>query len=79
MKIIKEFSEFDNAELSEEEYKPKIDAMTHEELATLWRHGSSDNKLFRGDAGRYFSDRLFKHFGGFNPSLSKSIGFEKKY
>lgn len=61
-------------ELSPED-KEKIDSMSHRELAYLWRHGSSDNKLFHGKAGEYFKDRLFNHFGGFNPSLSKNIGW----
>jgi len=61
-------------ELSPED-KEKIDSMSHRELAYLWRHGSSDNKLFHGKAGEYMKDRLFNHFGGFNSSLSKNIGW----
>jgi len=41
----------------------------------LMKSSSSDNKLFHGKAGEYFKDRLFNHFGGFNPSLSKNIGW----
>lgn len=58
-----------------EELKNKIDQMSHRELASLWRHGSSDNELFHGEVGQYLKDRLFNHFGGFNPNLSKSIGW----
>lgn len=61
-------------ELSPED-KDKIDSMSHRDLAHLWRHGSSDNKLFHGKAGEYLKDRLFNHFGGFNSSLSKNIGW----
>jgi pyrroloquinoline quinone (PQQ) biosynthesis protein C len=64
----------DIEELSPED-KEKIDSMSHRELAHLWRHGSSDNKLFHGKAGEYMKDRLFNHFGGFNSSLSKNIGW----
>lgn len=63
--------------IESEKLKAKIDEMSHEELARLWRNGSSDNKLFHGEVGEYFRDRLFKHFGGFNPSLSKKIGWGK--
>ena len=74
---LKEFAEFESNEwdgISPED-KEKIDNMTHRELAHLWRHGSSDNKLLQGKAGEYMKHRLFKHFGGFNTSLSKSIGW----
>ena len=74
---IKEFNRFINENIEElsTEDKEKIDSMSHRELAYLWRHGSSDNKLFHGAAGEYMKDRLFKHFGGFNANLSKNIGW----
>lgn len=49
--------------------------MTHEELARKWRFGNSSDKLLQGEAGKYFKDRLFNHFGGFNTGLSKNIGW----
>lgn len=55
--------------------KEKIDSMNHYDLATLWRYGSSDNELFHGEVGEYLRYRLFDHFGGFNSSLSKKIGW----
>lgn len=58
-----------------EKLKEKIDSMSHYELAYLWRFGDSSNELLQGEAGEYFKERLFKHFGGFNPSLSKKIGW----
>ena len=73
MKYLKKFNENSNSEV--EELKAKIDSMTHSELAHLWRHGSSDNKLLQGEVGQYMKDRLFNHFGGFNTSLSKKIGW----
>ncbi len=75
MKHLKRFNE--NSDTKLDELKAKIDKMTHEELAKLWRFGSSDNELFHGEAGKYFQDRLFNHFGGFNPSLSKGIGWKR--
>lgn len=41
----------------------------------IWRFGDSSNQLLQGEVGEYFKDRLFKHFGGFNPQISKSLGF----
>jgi hypothetical protein len=75
MKYLKKFNENNNSKL--EELKSKIDELSHKELARIWRFGSSDNELLQGEAGEYFRDRLFKHFGGFNPSLSKGIGWDK--
>jgi hypothetical protein len=49
--------------------------MSHEDLAKMWRFGDSSNKLLQGEAGDYFRDRLFNHFGGFNTQLSKKIGW----
>lgn len=74
MKYLKKFNE-NNSKL--EELKSKIDKLSHRELAKIWRFGSSDNELLQGEAGKYFKDRLFNHFGGFNPSLSKGIGWDK--
>jgi hypothetical protein len=58
-----------------EELKKKIDLLSHEEMARIWRFGSSDNEMLQGEAGNYFKERLFDHFGGFNPQLSKKIGW----
>jgi hypothetical protein len=60
-----------------EEHKAEIDAMTHLDMCSLWRFGKTGSWYFRGECGQYFSDRLFKHFGGFNPQISKAIGWEK--
>lgn len=78
MKNIKNWNTFNenkSSNESEEELKSKIDSMSHRELAQIWRHGSDDNRLLQGEVGKYFKDRLFNHFGGFNPQLSKSIGW----
>ncbi len=57
------------------EWQIQIDNMTHYELCKLWRFGKSDNELFQGEKGEYLRDRLFNHFGGFNPEISKSLGW----
>ena len=71
----KTFENYDDEELNK--LKVDIDEMPHEQLARLWRFGDSSNKLLQGDAGSYLKDRLFNHFGRFNPSLSKNIGWQK--
>jgi len=53
----------------------KIDELPHVELCILWRFGKDDNELLQGLAGAYLRDRLFGHFGGFNPQISKQIGW----
>jgi len=58
-----------------EQLKVDIDNMSHEQMAKLWRFGDSSNQYLQGDAGTYFKDRLYNHFGGFNPTLSKKIGW----
>ena len=58
-----------------EDDKAKIDAMSHRELAKMWRHAPSEEPLLQGETGKYFKERLFEHFGGFTPELSKSIGW----
>ena len=58
-----------------EENKKEIDQMTHIELCRLWRFGSDNNHLLQGENGEYLKDRLFNHFGGFNSTISKQIGW----
>lgn len=74
MKYIKKFESLTESE-DIESLKKQIDDMTHEELARKWRFGNSSDKLLQGEAGKYFKDRLFNHFGGFNTGLSKNIGW----
>lgn len=58
-----------------EERKKTIDSMTHYDMCYVWRFtGSADWRII-GACGDYFKDRLFKHFGGFTPEISKSLGF----
>jgi hypothetical protein len=62
-----------------EELKKEIDGMTHEEMCRIWRFGSDRREFTDGTnpASQYFSDRLFKHFGGFTPEISKRTGWEQ--
>ena len=55
----------------------KINNMTHYELCKLWRFASSGHPYFDKTLPYFevFEDRLFKHFGGFTPAISKSIGW----
>lgn len=61
--------------MSDEILKSQIDAMSHYELCRLWRFAEIGNPLLQGKTGDYFSYRLFKHFGGFTPEISKSLGW----
>lgn len=53
----------------------KINAMSHEELCKLWREAPSGHTYFDKTQPyhTYFHNRLFKHFGGFNSTISKKI------
>lgn len=78
MKHLYKFTDFkinENNNDDIDKLKEDIDNMSHEELASLWRFGKSENKYLQGEVGEYLKDRLFNHFGGFNPSLSKKIGW----
>ena len=62
-------------ELSDE-HKREIDAMSHEDMARLWRFGPAGHHLFerRSAQFNYFMDR-FNSFGGMTPEMSKKIGW----
>jgi hypothetical protein len=62
-------------DLNIEKEKAEIDAMSHYDLCALWRFGSSDNKLLQGELGVHLKNRLFGHFGGFTPSISKALSW----
>lgn len=55
----------------------KIEAMTHEEMATLWRRAPPGHQYFDGSLPYYehFKARFFGKFGGFTPAISKKIGW----
>ncbi len=54
----------------------KINAMDHYEMCRLWRFGGPshyfDSTL---PYAEIFKERLFTHFGGFTPQISKSLGW----
>lgn len=58
-----------------EELKTKIDSMSHYEMCKIWRFSTLENPLTMGETGKYFSDRLFQHFGGFTSEISKELGW----
>ena len=74
---MKKFNEFNQDYILTDELKSEIDNLSHTEMASIWRFGDSNNIYFQGEVGDYFKDRLFKHFGGFNPSISKGLGWSK--
>ena len=57
------------------EIKIQIDSMEHYEMCKVWRFSPSGDPRLTGAAGLYFQERLFKHFGGFTPEISKSLGW----
>ena len=61
-----------------EEMKAEIDSLTHFEMCRMWRFGKGNPEYFdaRNPISTYFTDRLFKHFGGFTPEISKQLGWK---
>lgn len=53
-----------------------IDAMSQLELCRSWRFHPIGNPFWQGEAGQYATDRLWKHFGGFTPEISKALGWD---
>lgn len=53
--------------------RKKIAEMTHEELARAWRFSPSGD-FWSGSKGEYAAKR-FIEMGGWNPQLSKKIGW----
>jgi len=53
----------------------KINQMGHFEMCSLWRFAPSGHPYFddRLPYFRIFANRLFKHFGGFTPEISKAL------
>ena len=60
----------------ERERIKRIENMTHEQMARLWRFASPGHIYF--DKTKPFwviFEKRFKLLGGFTPAISKSIGF----
>lgn len=60
-----------------QQHKEKIDSLPHEEMCRIWRFGGGRKEWFDKNhkASDYFYERLFRHFGGFTPEISKKIGW----
>ena len=58
-----------------DEIKSEIDNLDHEEMCILWRYAPSGHIYFDSTLpfAEYFKDRLYNHFGGFTPEISKRI------
>ena len=55
----------------------KIQNLDHYEMCRLWRFSASGHPWFYSSKpfAEVFKKRLFEHFGGFTPEISKSIGW----
>ena len=55
----------------------KINKMSHIEMCSLWRRSPAGHRYFDTTLpyAEVFKDRLFKHFGGFTPEISKLLSF----
>ena len=53
--------------------KAEIDSMSHYAMCRTWKFSGFGNPLLMGPTGEYFSERLFEHFGGFTPEISKRL------
>lgn len=57
--------------------KNEVDQLSHEEICRHWRFGTG-KKIWQDGLhpiSNYFKNRLFNHFGGFTPEISKRIGW----
>lgn len=68
----------DTSEIEKE--KAEINNLTHEQMCCQWRFGTGKKEWFdsTNPLSKHFKERLFEHFGGFTPEISKRIGWEKK-
>lgn len=66
-----------NLTTKEKQEITKIHKMTHIEMCSLWRQASSGHPYFDNTLpySKEFEKRLFTHFGGFTPKISKKIGW----
>jgi hypothetical protein len=53
----------------------KINAMEHYDMCSMWRFAPSGHPYFDSSLPFHevFRKRLFEHFGGFTPEISKSL------
>lgn len=60
-------------EILTDDRKNEIDNMSHYDMCHVWRFAKIGDWHVMGECGNYFTKRLFKHFGGFTPEISKSL------
>jgi hypothetical protein len=56
----------------------RIEEMDHFTMCRLWRFAPEGSEIyFRSDlpTGDAFKERLYGHFGGFTPEISKELGW----
>lgn len=59
-----------------EMWQQRIDAMSHEQLAHLWRFAPSGHPLFDRDLPLYdYYKERFDRMGGWTPQVSKAVGY----
>lgn len=56
----------------------EINSMSHADMCKLWRFAKAGHRFFDKSLPYHevFRERLFNHFGGFTPEISKQIGWE---
>lgn len=67
-----------------DKFAVEIGNMGQYEMCRVWRFTNSEDprisNAYTASEGRtlgtIFSDRLFKHFGGFTPAISKGLGWD---
>jgi len=58
------------------EWKKKIDSMSREEMARLWRFAPVGHPVFDGTLPLYdYFKKRFNELGGMNAEISKKIGW----
>ena len=74
MRMIESLEESDYLRL-----KQQVDELTHEEMCRMWRFNEGSRVYFdsTNKISDYFRKRLFEHFHGFTPEISKKIGWKK--
>ncbi|HAQ21137.1 MAG TPA: hypothetical protein DCR40_18170 [Prolixibacteraceae bacterium] len=62
-----------------DELKAEIDQLSHYDMGRMWRFGLGNVAFFdnTNPISEYFKDRLFQHFGGFTPKISKQLGWKR--
>lgn len=60
-----------------EKGKQEIDSLSHEQMCKMWRFGTAKREWLdsKSPLSEHFKNRLFVHFGGFTPEISKRIGW----